>query len=740
MNKFVSICFFTIISVICNVAGISAQEYVDFFQTFEHSDKQYFYDIYATGGGGYVMCGYTISDDVYQGYIVLTDENGEAEWEFVLNNVVLFRSIVELDNGDFAVCGGGGGVGRVIRISSDGDLIWNNVYDHGAGYAIIELKNNDLAIAGGVGRSGFLMRIAADDGELVWTHEFDDYYLTQFYDLREIDGSLLVGGRSYDYDPLHNAQGSFIVGRFDQEDGEVEWHRLYHFSNYDSGIALTSHPNGYLLTGHYDWDSWPYKTLTLMIDGDGDQEWHTIRDDDDLSFHFEDICTLNNGSIIQVGSGGVPDQQGSFPIWNILDENGDEILFTVHEPEDFGDYSVNTYFYGVTSTQDGGAIACGSIYGADSVRYAMIVKLKPFLFDLTFTRHAPEDTSLFVLQDDTLRFAAHAEDMFGEAESYLWLRNFTDTLSTDTTVLVEFPELGVDTISCTAVREDQSVTMRWLVSVREMYIESYTPDTLDLQLRRGTAVDFSINVRAAHPEAVDYQWTLADLYGESVVLSDSAAASYTFNFSKSYTLEAWCRYDETFDDVVWNITAGSSIRGYAPEEFALTLVEGDSALFEVIPFDYESDSLTCNWYLNGEFVQDSLFTLNWIFADSGNFEVQVTLADSSDVDSIIWQVRVDPYNSIGPMRSAPTEFRLFAATPNPFNATTTISYSLPTPGVMSLTIFDMQGRELQRLAGGFKSAGSYATVWDAGAYPSGLYYARLEAGEAVRTVPMVLSK
>ncbi|MFC2150872.1 T9SS type A sorting domain-containing protein, partial [Calditrichota bacterium] len=79
-------------------------------------------------------------------------------------------------------------------------------------------------------------------------------------------------------------------------------------------------------------------------------------------------------------------------------------------------------------------------------------------------------------------------------------------------------------------------------------------------------------------------------------------------------------------------------------------------------------------------------------------------------------------------------------TPNPFNAFTTISYSLPTPGVVSLTIFDIQGRELQRIAGGFKSAGSYSVVWNAGGMPSGVYYGRLEAGEAVRTLPLVLEK
>ncbi|MFC2150844.1 T9SS type A sorting domain-containing protein, partial [Calditrichota bacterium] len=133
--------------------------------------------------------------------------------------------------------------------------------------------------------------------------------------------------------------------------------------------------------------------------------------------------------------------------------------------------------------------------------------------------------------------------------------------------------------------------------------------------------------------------------------------------------------------------------------------------------------------------------LSLTFADTGNFAVQVTIVDSTDVDSVIWQVRVDPFNSVvGPAQALPTELMLYPATPNPFNAFTTISYSLPTSGSVSLTIFDVQGRELQRIAGGFMRAGSYSVVWDASGLPSGMYYGRLETSEEVRTLPLLLEK
>ncbi|MFC2150158.1 T9SS type A sorting domain-containing protein [Calditrichota bacterium] len=110
-----------------------------------------------------------------------------------------------------------------------------------------------------------------------------------------------------------------------------------------------------------------------------------------------------------------------------------------------------------------------------------------------------------------------------------------------------------------------------------------------------------------------------------------------------------------------------------------------------------------------------------------NFWLLKTGLDSANA---VWEV--DP--------SLPSSADMILAYPNPFNSSTTISYSLPSPGSVSLTIFDTQGRELQHIAGGFKSAGSYSVVWNAAGLPSGVYYGKLETGEKVQTIPMVLGK
>jgi hypothetical protein len=78
--------------------------------------------------------------------------------------------------------------------------------------------------------------------------------------------------------------------------------------------------------------------------------------------------------------------------------------------------------------------------------------------------------------------------------------------------------------------------------------------------------------------------------------------------------------------------------------------------------------------------------------------------------------------------------------PNPFNAQTTISYSLPMASDVSLDIFDLLGRKIETLASGHQVAGEHSIIWNAGDTPSGVYFYRLKAGERIETNKMVLLK
>ncbi len=78
--------------------------------------------------------------------------------------------------------------------------------------------------------------------------------------------------------------------------------------------------------------------------------------------------------------------------------------------------------------------------------------------------------------------------------------------------------------------------------------------------------------------------------------------------------------------------------------------------------------------------------------------------------------------------------------PNPFNASTTISYSLPTQSEVRLDIYDILGRKLTKLFEGNQSAGNHSVTWDGSGAASGVYFYRLITNEDVLTERMTLVK
>jgi hypothetical protein len=93
----------------------------------------------------------------------------------------------------------------------------------------------------------------------------------------------------------------------------------------------------------------------------------------------------------------------------------------------------------------------------------------------------------------------------------------------------------------------------------------------------------------------------------------------------------------------------------------------------------------------------------------------------------------------------PTSFVLRQNYPNPFNPITTIEYSLPRTADVTLVVYDIIGREMTRLVDGIQASGHHGVVWNGRTItgrelPSGIYFARLVAGEFTQTIKLVLLK
>jgi hypothetical protein len=78
--------------------------------------------------------------------------------------------------------------------------------------------------------------------------------------------------------------------------------------------------------------------------------------------------------------------------------------------------------------------------------------------------------------------------------------------------------------------------------------------------------------------------------------------------------------------------------------------------------------------------------------------------------------------------------------PNPFNETTTITYSVPERGDISLVVYNSVGIEVATLVNETKESGTYKVRFDASDLKSNLYFCRLMMNDIVITRKMILLK
>jgi len=88
----------------------------------------------------------------------------------------------------------------------------------------------------------------------------------------------------------------------------------------------------------------------------------------------------------------------------------------------------------------------------------------------------------------------------------------------------------------------------------------------------------------------------------------------------------------------------------------------------------------------------------------------------------------------------PEAFSLDRAYPNPFNPTTTLSFAIPIDSEVSLSIYNLQGREVSTLIDANMDAGYHSVVWNANSYASGVYFVKMVAGDFVNTQKLMLVK
>ncbi len=678
-------------------------------------------DICPRAEGGFAMTGQTGFRGFYF-WLIVADEQGDIIFENAFprdlnSSRSVARSVIQTDDGGY-VMGGliqSAEVERgfaVIRTNSDGELIWWRRIASGDCYAVIELKDGNLVACGQTqsmgGTFAYITKIDLD-GNVIWEHIHNEYRYLRFQSIREIDGGFMTVGWRESLVCKLNETGE-LVESWQHGEGPL-------FS------LISCNGDGFMACGGNSG-----RFLAIRIEQNGELRW---RREFNQFFDMSAVAILPDGGF--TFGGGYLGQSTHLIVR--VDQNGN-YMWQRNENED-GNLPSGGWTSIITDS-DGFAYAVGT----RGVVEGLLIKIQPDISSPRILSYLPSNNNISALIGDVLQFSVIAGDLQNDSLFYSWNRNNRELEEDDSQTDLQFDNIGIDSVCCTVSDSTGFDKVTWHVTVTDLYIQSHSPDTLNLTIRRGVAVDFTIDSVAATGgnDDVQFLWTKTNLDNpQPEETGRDAGATIAFLQSGNYAVEGLAYREQSSDAVVWNVSVKGAIWSFAPEDITLEVLPDSLVRFEVVPSEPENDSLSITWLVDGEVERFDETMLEWRFfgeADScPPHLVQVVVADSVEADTVTWEVTVGELE-VGDWRvrsPAVPSAAFLSVAPNPFNSSTTIAFSTGAHGnaPLRLAIYDLQGRLvvdfLDRQGRLSYGVGEHKIVWDGAGVGSGLYVVRLEA-------------
>ena len=258
------------------------------------------------------------------------------------------------------------------------------------------------------------------------------------------------------------------------------------------------------------------------------------------------------------------------------------------------------------------------------------------------------------------------------------------------------------------------------------------------------------------------------LVGENFIVDDSSYPSdnpISIGFDGSRYLIV---FHEEMENEEWDLYGRFvTTAGTAAERIAIADETGDQQ-FPAIAFDGTNYLIT--WFdgsagsSKGRFFNTSGTPLDLEFTIFGPLENKfplltgvsfasdrfcaiTTRVDEDFTDGDVYGVFISPFTGIDESNPhpAPATFELIGNYPNPFNASTSIKYTLPENAHVEIAIYNIQGQLVRTLSKGEKSSGTHIAIWDGKdnigkQLPSGIYFYKLSIGGESKIKRMVLMR
>ena len=634
-------------------------------------------NIYAEGtsgqqtlDGGFVILGFVRNPDNYNDdvWLIKTDSQGNEEWNETFGGSENDRgnSVQQTTDGGYIITGytesfGNGGFDVwLIKTDSQGNEEWNQTFGGNNDDAGTSVRQT---IDGGfiiIGSTGYTCWLIKtdDNGNEIWNISFPSLFNGRSIDQTN-DGGFIITGRS--------ESNEVELIKID-EGGNIEWINNIDYNAYftDAQSIEQTSDEGFIIAGTYG-ASGGDNLFIIKTDSLGNKDWDITYYGMTDHYLLYSVQQTTDGGYVVTGSGRI--------LLGVAYEN--HILFLKVDSD--GNVVIVKYFSNsnysagrsIQQTTDGGYV----IVGTDYSRGIWLLKLSP---ESDNFQKNPEILSIVDISDDQggnvrLTFSGSV------CENIDWCfanNTLLDVFVTDYSIWRYLDEDSWDALGSFNLIQDS--------------IYNYVAPTLCDSTSEGNCLStFKIS---AHTNYQDIIYFSGPFSGYSV---DNIAPGVPLSLLAATTAEGLI--------LTWQPNFEEDFQYYG--------------IYRSTQSDFLPELMDSYTYATA----DTSFTDSDVQV-STTYYYRISAFDYSGNESEFSTQVGNTYLSIDDALLKPTHFTLHPTFPNPFNPVTTIRYDLPKPTFVTLTIYDMNGREINQLVMKNQEAGFKSVVWNASESSSGAYF------------------
>ena len=359
---------------------------IEWQKTYGGSKNDYANSIRQTYDGGYIVAGYTFSNDGdvsnnngdWDFWVIKLNSVGSVEWEKTYGNtgIECANSIQQTSDGGYIVAGYNYNYYYIIKLTFTGNMEWQNNYNvglNGEAKSIQQTSDGGYIVAGFTynyteGYKYGIIKLKSD-GTLDWKKTYggsENDYAQSIH--QTFDGGYIVAGYTTSND-------GNVIGNHGKEDywiiklnslGSLEWQKTYGGSNKDYAYSIqqtldsgyivagyTSSNDGDVIGNHGNEDYW-----ILKLNQKGLLQWQTTLGGSEFEQAVDVLQTLVSGYIVAgrttSNDGNIRYNQGSSDFWIVKLDNSGSIIWQKTLGGNNNDYASS-----IQQTSDNGYIVTG---------------------------------------------------------------------------------------------------------------------------------------------------------------------------------------------------------------------------------------------------------------------------------------------------------------------------------------------------------------------------------------------